>query len=431
MIPTQTAQWQLSANALNGAGIFGDKSCILQFPRETPERYEQRKKLAVYRNFMREKTMRFAGYLAIKPVLREVNSPLLDIMLDDVNLKGDSMAIFMTNLAVELKARGTMLVLVDMPTDTLTSERKSPYCVAIAPELITGYTLGINGKLQSLSFSDSVPDAQGKLKKVVRTYTTTGWTVTDGKNIIAQGEYNLNGLCPIVAITEHGDFPCVGEFFQIAELSVAIMNKDSEKNDILRNQTFSILTYQVPTAEHEKQREIIDAETASAVESLGTNNMLTYQGERPSFVAPDSSPADTIEAHIQRLIKDIDAIAYNVAFDGSESGLAKRYRFQDLNSALTRFARKLEDAERQIFSLACLWLGLNPVFTVQYASDYNLTDIEADLAVLQNLQAVNAPAEYQREKLKAIARADLGGMDNADLDSVLTAINNASFEVLT
>lgn len=430
MIPIETSKWQLSADALNGKGQFGDKSCLVKFSRETSERYAQRQKLAFYRNYMREKSMRFAGHLSTKPVLREVNHPLLTAMIDDVNLKGDSISVFMSSLAAELKARGTMLVLVDMPTDTLNSSRKSPYCVAIKPELITDYVLGVNGKLQSLSFTDNITDEHGKPKAVTRTYTTTGWAVKDGGMVISQGEYNLGGLCPIVAITEHGDFPCVGEFFQIAELSIAIMNKESEKNDILRNQTFSILTYNIPVANDELHRDMIDTETAAAVESLGTNNMLTYQGERPAFIAPDSSPADTLETHIQRLSKDIDTIGYRVDTDSSESGVAKRYRFQDLNAALTRLARKLEDAERQILTIACYWLGMQPSFSVQYASDYNLTDIEADIAMLQNLQAVNAPAEYQREKLKAIVRADLAGLEGADLDGVVAAIDNAAFEVI-
>ena len=300
--------------------------------------------------------------------------------------------------------------------------------VPILPETITDYTLGVDGKLQSVSFK-SVQTIEGKEKPVTRTYNTEGWSVKDGDKVIAQGDYNLGGICPVVAITEHGDFPCVGEFFQIAELTIAIMNKESEKNDILRNQTFSILTYHIPTAETEMQRDMIDAETSAAVESLGTNNMLTYQGERPAFVAPDSNPADTIETHIQRLKADIDAIAYNVVFDGTESGVAKRYRFQDLNAALSRFARKLEDAERQMLSIACAWLGMQPNFNIQYASDYNLTDIESDIAMMQNLQMLGVPAEYLQAKLKAVARADLGGFDDVELDKIITAIDSASFEV--
>ncbi len=428
MIPTQITQWQLSADALNGTGKFSDKSALVKFPRETDERYSQRKTLSFYRNFMREKCMRIAGYLSTKQVLREVNHPLLDELIDDCDLKGNSISVFMSSLVVELKARGTMLVLVDMPADMNESLRKSPYFVPILPETITDYVLGVNGKLTSLSFN-TTQLVEGKDKSVTRTYTTEGWTVKDGDKVLAQGDYNLGGLCPVVAITEHGDFPCVGEFYQIAEISVAIMNKESEKNDILRNQTFSILTYNIPIAETDIQRDIIDAETAAAVESLGTNNMLTYQGERPAFVAPDASPAETIETHIQRLKADIDNIAYNVVFDGTESGVAKRYRFQDLNSALSRLARKCEDGERQLLNLACLWLGMQPNFIVQYASDYNLTDIESDIAMLTNLQAVSAPPAYQQAKLKAIARIDLAGLDQVELDQVLAQIDEASFEV--
>lgn len=428
MIPSHSSQWTLAAQALAGSGIFSVKTTLVRFPRETIERYDQRKKLAFYRNFMREKCSRFAGYLSLKPVLREVAHPLLTTMLDDVDLKGNSISIFMTALALEVKARGSMLVLVDMASDP-TNERKAPYFVSIPPESLTDYVLGVNGKLQSVSFN-SVETVDGKPKTVTRTYTTTGWTVKDSNNVLSSGDYAL-GVCPVVAITEHGDFPCVGEFYQIAEISTALMNKESEKNDILRNQTFSILTYQLPNADNSMDRDAIDADTAAAVESLGTSNMLTYQAERPAFIAPDSSPADTIEKHIQRLMQDIDRIGYTVTESGNatESGLARKYRFQDLNSALSRFARKLEDGERLLLDVSCKWLGITPDFTVSYPNDFNLTDIEGDIATAQAMQALGAPPEYLREKLKHIVRADLAGSDIEVLDGILTAIDSQAFEV--
>lgn len=428
MIPIETAKWQLCANALNGTGEFSDKSVLVKFPRETQERYDQRKALSFYRNHLKEKSMRFAGYLATKAVLREVTSPLLTEMLDDVDLKGNSINLFMSSLAVEVKARGTMLVLVDMAQNP-EAERKSPYFVPIAPETVTDYMLGINGKLQSVSFL-TTETVDGKPKKVTRTYTQTGWEVKDGNKLIASGEYAI-GVCPIVAITEHNDFPCVGEFYQIAELSKALMNKESEKNDILRNQTFSILTYHQPISENSYDRDAIDADTAAAVESLGTSNMLTYQGERPAFIAPDSSPADTIEAHIQRLQADIDRIGYAVTEStNSESGISRKYRYQDLNAALSRFARRLEDGERMLLEVACKWLGISNAYSISYATDYNLTDIETDIATAQAMQALGAPAEYLREKLKAIVRADLTGLQEAELEPILAAIDNQAFEVM-
>jgi hypothetical protein len=90
----------------------------------------------------------------------------------------------------------------------------------------------------------------------------------------------------------------------------------------------------------------------------------------------------------------------------------------------------MEDAERQLLNISCAWIGLQPSFVVQYAADYNLTDIEADITMLQNLQAVGAPAEYLRDKLKTIARADLAGLDAPEVDKVLAAIDNSAFEVM-
>jgi hypothetical protein len=426
MIPAQTYQWTISGQALNGTGKFLDKSCLVRFPRETIERYQQRCQLAFYRNFMREKCSRFAGYLSIKPVLREVSHPLLIEILDDVDLKGNSISVFMTSLALEVKARGTMIVIVDMQADP-TQGRKTPYFIAMQPESIVDYALNVNKRLSSISFR-TMEVVGDKQQQVTRTYTDKGWHVVNGQQIIASGEHNL-GICPVVAITEHGDFPCVGEFYQIAELSTAIMNKESEKNDILRNQTFSILTYQLPLADTSMDRDAIDADTAAAVESLGTSNMLTYQAERPAFIAPDASPADTIEKHIQRLAADIDRIGYTVSEsnNGTESGLSRKYRFQDLNSALSRFARRLEDAERQLLDLSCKWLGITPDFTISYANDFNLTDIDGDIATAQAMQTLGAPAEYLREKLKHIIRADLVGSDIEEIDKIIAAIDNQAF----
>ena len=86
------------------------------------------------------------------------------------------------------------------------------------------------------------------------------------KNILDAGEHPLSE-CPVLIGTEGGDFPHFGPFAPIADLSKRLFNLDSELDEILRSQTFSLLTMNVPQGSTSDQK--LDAARVAG-QTIGT-----------------------------------------------------------------------------------------------------------------------------------------------------------------
>ena len=125
----------------------------------------------------------------------------------------------------------------------------------------------------------------------------------------------------------------------------------------------------------------------------------------------------------------IDAVGLNVEPPGqTESGLAMTLRFQALNSALTRFARRMEDLERRVFGVVALWLGLSETASTSWAKDYSIADLATELATYQQMLAINAPDSYLTEKMKELVALSMPSAESDTLDTIMADIENVNHE---
>lgn len=443
-----TKRYQFIADALNGAGGFApliepvasmaeSRSYLVKYPRESTDKYARRQRIAWYRNFMHSACSKFAGYLAKKAPLREIGNPLLAAMVDDCDWRGNSLDVFWQSFVLEAKARGCMLLLVDMPRELPDNQaaqmerRAFPYLVGIAPERVISYEFNERGLLSQVAIRDTRDFGNGQAEPVTRVYGETSWWVQRGEagdqlNIgaaIERGDHNL-GACPVLAFTEFGDFPHVGSFAQIADLSRRYFNAASEQDEILRAQTFSLLTYQTPPSQ-------TGFNVSAVAEAVGTHNMLIHQGDSPNFIAPPDGPATIYETRLEKLEADIRSIAMTVEQPSqAESGIALTIRFQELNSALTGFARQMEDLERRVFDLAGKWLGgVEPPKTIAWPKSYELADLEMEMTILQNMQAAGFPQEVIQAQMQTIISLQFGTNDPDRVNGLLDSVNAMGSEV--
>jgi hypothetical protein len=433
-------RFQFIADALNGAGVFRPMvtydsigkpistttTALIRYPRESEEKFARRNDVAWYENHMLSSCRRFVGYLSKKPPARDIGNPLLEDMTADCNWRGDSIDVFFQGFMTEAKARGSMLLLIDMPrSEPVTmaeqiEQRFFPYFVQIAPEAVTRYELDMRGRISLVEIS-----VIHNGKQAIKGWDTESWWVTqDGQEV--DGDLHGLGICPVIAFSESGDFPCYGDFAQIADISKRLFNARSELDEILRAQTFSLLHYHVPPDQH-------DFDTKSVAEAIGTHNMLIHRGDAPGFIAPPEGPATTYLENIARLEEAIKRAALVVEApekQTAESGLALTIRFQALNSALTSFARRMEDFERRAWDVACKWLNIEPDrVNVQWAKDYALADLKMELEVLGAMQASGFPEEAIKLQQAQIAALAFSTSEQDDLQTVLDAIGAGAGEV--
>jgi len=442
MASLDTSRYRFIADALNGAGVFRpavswsglgndlsahvSSSALVRYPRESEIKFARRNEVAWYENHLLSACRRFVGYLAKKPPMRDIGNPLLEDFAADCDWRGNSLDVFLQSFMVETKARGSMLLLIDMPDFEVQSlaeqqaQRFFPYLVPVMPESVVAYELNNRGRLTFIEWHIT---HEGK--PAIKGFDEQSWWIRVGDKLLDGHPVPHNlGLCPVIAFTEGLDFPSFGDFAQIADISKRLFNARSELDEILRAQTFSILVAGYP---HDQPgaRESLE----NAVIQIGTSNALVTPGTLAEFIAPPDGPAniylDTI-AKLEEAIKRVALVVEAPEKESAESGVALTIRFQALNSALTGFARRMEDFERRLWDVVCAWLNL-PVerVTVEWAKDYALSDIKAELEVLGAMQMGGFPVEAIRQQQKQVAALAFSTADPETQQLVLEAIDEA------
>jgi len=425
-----TARFRFIAEALHRTGGFRPATTsdgtsltgptyLIQYPREGDEKFARRNQVAYYVNDLKSACERFSGYLAQRRPQRDTGgNDLLTLFLDDCNWQGDSLDVFWSTFTIEAKARGVMLLLVDMPRATggtraeQLETRSVPYLTRIDPERVVEYALADNGALASIEIQDG---------SQLRGWDATRWWVHEGEREIESGTHAL-GVCPVLAFAE-GEFPSEGEFSQIADLSRRLFNLHSELDEILRSQTFSLLTYQIPP----EQTSQFEAATVAA--QIGTHNMLVHSGDTPAFIAPSEGPARIYLERIDKLDERIRRVGHQIeAPDRTESGIALKIRFQQLNSSLSKWAGKMEDLERRTLDLVCRWLGIRNRVTTSWDDDYALTDVGVELDELAAMQTTGFSDAALRAKRKQIVALSFAAAEEDELAALLEAEDEGAHE---
>lgn len=416
--------------------IAPGRSYLVRYPRESDEKYARRCELAWFASPLSRACTRFTGYISTRPVMRTLPHQLYEAMAEDIDGKSNALDVFWQGFMVDAKARGSMLMLVDMPSPDKSpgslaeqmQSRVAPYWTAIKPESVTDYAIGDHGRFEFVEFAGNYHREQdGKRIPCTWRFDEQGWQATDrDKRILDAGEHGLTE-CPVLIFTESGDFPHFGPFSAIADISKRLFNLDSELDEILRAQTFSLLTMQVPDGSTEEQK-IAAARTVG--QTIGTANLMVHSGSTPSFIAPDSGPATTYLTRIDKLRDQIDEIGLSVAsINQQESGIAMQTRFAAINAELSKFSSRMEDFERRAWELSRQWLGMTTAPEVAWPRDFNLADVESELRILSEMQANAMPAEVIAEQQKRIASIQFAGLSQERKDAIAVAIDERALEI--
>jgi len=409
--------------AYSGSGGFSNGEYLDKFPRESDEKFTERQKIAYYPNLFASKVNRYVGYLFKTTPMRTSSNAIIRQILDDIDAKGNAIDVFMSTFAKTSKALGGGVVLIDMPEvipnnlQEQTANRAFPYVVNIEPSSITKYKLDRYGKFEYVAYSDTINNStfeKEDIQEITRYFDKTGWKIYEKDEVIKHGEHNL-GICPVLYFGENGVFPDDGEFNQIAYLQKRYYNLKSELDEILRGQTFSILT--------------VNADSPSDIElKLSTDNALIYGNgmTRPSFIAPDSSSASIYQQEILNIEDTINKVAYDLSTNGAkESGIALDIKFQGLNGSLSNFALRLEDFEMRVFEVICKYLGINNDVSIEYPKTFNIIDVEKEITILSDVKALGYTLPmYEKLKLQQIISNDLNSVDNENMDAIKSEIED-------
>jgi hypothetical protein len=433
--------WQFYIDAYQGTGEFSDGSALVQFTREGADTYQQRKRLAYYPNYCAPIIDFYVSSVFRRGVQRDFAASkvlLFEDFVPNVDRAFSHIDDFMRTAALYAQIFGFCPVLVDMPRepelpilsklDQFTA-KMMPYFVILSPLQVWNWETDSLGALNWILICEERQEEEGAER--FRFIDRERWEIIERREgieyVIESQEHGL-GLVPVVSVKNQ---PLYGEPFiglsairDIARVNKRLMNLYSELDQILRNQTFSILT--VPY-----DPEGIDKDGAL---NLGTVNALRFNPESshaPQFISPDASQGQLYLEAIKRLIDEIFRLARleQLGISREMSGVAMSYYFRATNDTLAAKADQLEKAESALWRIWCLWQGAEWQGIVHYPDEFDVRDTQKMIAQALDLQALGmGSVTFERILRKQIANAVLESVSDSDMQKVLEEINAASFE---
>lgn len=419
---SQQDLYKLLRDSYEGMGGFLDGSYLRKHEREAFEKYVQRKELAYYLNYFKPCVDAHISPIFKSLAVRDwsgAGATSWEIFVNDIDFKGTKLKDFMKQAAHKSKINGTCFVVVDRVEDVgemslaaLEENRNNlPYAFIVDPISVEEIEVDKFGRITKFVYCET--DTHDETQVAKRTLTVNGWELKDSKGTYT-GTWNL-GCVPVITVPSKNDidnsnpFP-PSEFISIAKTNKAIYNMTSWLNDILINQTFSVLVY---PSNNETELE------------LGTSNALGFPSEashEPKFIAPAADPANILHAEIERLQQECYRMAGVVNVTGvksEQSGVAKAWDFQQTNQVLSDFADILESTELKLADLFQRFTGVEFEYTVNYPNDFSIADVQTELANAEIAKGLNFGDAFNVEVYKRVLTSYLPELSDEDFDELV------------
>lgn len=426
---TKTYNYQLLKDAYSGSGGFSNGAYLTKHKRESNEDYRFRRETAYYLNYFAPIVNALVDPIFRHPPLRDYTGGLDDIIaefLNDVDGSGMSMDTFMKRAAIVAKVYGVAFIVVDMMQEPsarsmsdVLGRRVFPYLRICGPDEINGSEWGIDkgGNLTYIEFREIAGITDGTIQYRYCRYGLDGWQITGDNLATTSGEYNL-GRVPVIPLfsrlLESKTMTPAPDLLPIAKTAKALYNTCSWLDEILRNETFPLLT--IPT---------LDASELT----IGTNNALGYSPDsshEPAFIAPPDGPATVLQAQRDSMIANMYRMA-SLSYMQQEttqqiSGVARQWEFERTNQQLATFARNIGEAEELALQVFGRYLGYDIEYTVTYPDDFGIVDVEGELKQAQEVLDLDLTPELKQEVLKKVVAAYTPDLPDDRFDELMDSL---------
>lgn len=374
--------------------------------REDEPKFQSRKAVSHYLNYVEPLTDLKCSYLLRKPFNRPDELPQIGAWRQDIDGSGATWDDVRPGIVLRAAVGGWSPVLLDRPPApgvmSLGQLRDAGLDHFIVNQLAPGNLLEWSergGQLEwvkirttrtEIASWDSVP-------ATIEEYTVwtrgdaTRWIVTDGgsgkpKSISAPITMpHPFGRVPLV-VFRHKRSPssCDSSLFglpmhaQISTEARRLFNLVSELDEHIRGQVFAILVMVGSVAVPQNGEQVVGVENGLTQDISATRDHY--------FLAPPSSVATTLENRLEATVKEMYRMAraeYTRPVGAPTSGVARRYEFASTNRAIADFGSEIARGEQDIAQLVAIGVGV----AVDVASkqrvtapdDFDIDDLESDI----------------------------------------------------
>lgn len=416
--------YQLLRDAYYGTGGFADGGYLVKHKREALEKYQNRQELAYFLNYTASAVNSHVDPIFRNEISRDwKGGKQWEQFVDDTDNAGTKIQGLAKRAALGAKLFGVNFVVMDNAPDQpatlaeVIEQRKFPYAFIVEPDRVVDVRTDKFWRLTKFSYKEAKDDAKDDDDYNIRTFTPTGWYVTDkdGKQI-TKGKYSIKRV-PVTLWASREMDPAVvfqpSEFASIAKTNLAIYQLCSWLGEILQNQAFSVLIY--PSVEGQNL-------------VIGTNNVLGFSEEArnaPAFIAPPADPAKMITDQIDRLIQEIYRMANLTLVTGVQkqtSGVAKAWDFERTNQTLSDFAANCQAAEMDMADIFGRWTSQDVKYEVSYPSDFKIVDVADELANAETATSLELGSTFLIEVAKKVLYAYMPDLDDKTFDAIVEEI---------
>lgn len=408
---------------------------LIPHKRETEQNYRERQQTAYYLNHFSLIVNALVNPIFKRTPLRDwkgTGSPVAEAFLEDVDGAGNDMDSFMQSAALSAKLYGAVFIVVenfkamDLPVSMgeALAQRKFPYAYTLDPDRVEGVSIDKNGRILSIRFRDTpIKSTMGDDKERTVYFDTQKWAVYEDGALVSAGDHNL-GAVPVVWFpgqhVKNGELTPTPELYPIAGISCSLYNHCSWLTEILRNQTFPLLTF--PSKE---ASDLI----------IGNNNALCYDGDtvrfQPGFISPPSDPAALLQAQIKTMVEEMYRMAgltFSTTTKQEASGISRQWEFERTNQRLAAFAKRCAAAERKIMALVAKWMGLELEYKATYSNDFGVTDVATELKNAQAVLDMQLTGKVKTEVARQVLAAYVPELPAERFDAIIADIEKEASE---
>ncbi|MDF1565278.1 MAG: hypothetical protein P1V51_19735 [Deltaproteobacteria bacterium] len=463
-------KWADAANLYYLEGGFADGAYLVAHGGEVKDgietdKFKKRKELAWIPSYGSLIIDSRVGHLFKQEISRTTENPELEKWLADVDGNGTRLNDFLRTSMKEAMIYDHVWVFMDLPRSQVIAAKEEsgepvtkadvksegirPYIYAVNPTDVLDWDVDRAKKLRwvkvrethyvygVLPLGESDPLVARSTVEFIRIWTRQNTTLyrpndKDGGYTVegVPVEHNLGvvpGLCLYNKLGKMGQLVGRSELEDIVPLAKALYNRLSEATELFRNQSFSILTIPVQSAD----------EDITGIK-VGTDRALPYDaslpgGKAPAFISADSANATVLADHIGWIVEEIHRIGAIKYMGGvAQSGVAWAFDWEMVNHSLTSKADLLKEFE---LKLAALWFayetGSYPSleeaeldYQVQYPTTFSLADPQTEAELADKLSRLKLPADVWKEFVRSLVRKvlpDLSPDVAGRLDDAITA----------
>ena len=416
--------WTILIDAFEGDGGFLNGSYLWQYPRESAEDYRDRKAMARHHGYYESLVDLVVRYVFSPGIKRSSKSKEYDAFAADVDGAGTPIEDLMRRFAAMALVTGHAAVLVDKTPDeaegpTKADEKARAICsiftaLAIPDWRFDQNVLTVVKLLEAAPATDIFEDNASDPQYLF--WDSEGWARFDADGELVSADTPGLDLVPLVLLRPKPSYTSkmLGRALAPnANVFRALFNRDSEEDEVLRAQAFSLLTVSVDKdADIQQVRESLGTETG-ATKALVVRGVIDYK-------TPDQNVPKAIRESRMSLVEELFRAAhvkFKTNSNDAESGESIRLQHSELNEMLQGLARALAVAEKQIAQYWFAWQSPTPQqaetdylaaeVQAEYADEFFVDELIVDLeAWAEALRMDLGPTMAKRMKKAAVRRLD-------------------------